>query len=111
MATRSRLSAKTSQKIFKPIYCHWDGYPENMLLILNEHYNTDEKVEELMNLGNLSYLAPKVKPDEGKEHSFDKPVADVTVAYHRDRGEKLEFGGDKQEYNYIYADGFWKLEY
>jgi hypothetical protein len=110
MATRSRLRAKVGSKFLKPIYCHWDGYPEHMLPTLNDNYNTDEKVSELMALGNLSFLDAKVKPDEGQEHSFDKPAEGVTIAYHRDRGEKLEFWKDRQEYNYIYSDGVWKLE-
>jgi len=110
MATRSRLRAKVDGKILKPIYCHWDGHSETKLPILNENYNTDEKVKELMALGNLSALHPKVKPDEEQEHSFDNPAEGVTVAYHRDRGEDLEFWSARQEYNYLYENGIWKLE-
>lgn len=111
MATRSRLRAKLSNgKFLKPIYCHWDGYPDHMLPTLNGHYNTDEKVAELMALGNLSALHDRVKPDEGEPHSFDKPAENVTIAYHRDRGEKLEFWRYKQEYNYLYQNGEWKVE-
>ena len=110
MATCSRLSANISQKQLKPIYCHWDGYPEYILPILNENYNTDKKVIELMSLGNLSSLGAKVKPDEGEKHSFNSPADNVTVAYHRDRGEGLEFWGNRQVYNYMYSDGVWSLE-
>ena len=110
MATRSRLRAKVDSTLLKPIYCHWDGNPKTMLPILNGHYNTNEKVKELMALGNLSVLYPKVKPDEGQEHSFDKPAEGVTIAYHRDRGEDLEFWSARQEYNYLYENGVWNLE-
>lgn len=110
MSTNSRLRAKTNNKYLKPIYCHWDGYPEHMLPILNGNYNTDEKVKELMELGNLSALRPKVKPDKGQEHSFENPLPDVTIAYHRDRGEDLNFWGSIQEFNYFYENGEWRLE-
>ncbi len=111
MSTNSRFRAKLSDgKILKPIYCHWDGHPETKLPVLNDYYNTDEKVEELMALGNLSVLEKKVKPDEGQEHSFDNPAPGVTIAYHRDRGEELEFWHGKQHYNYIYENGKWRLE-
>ena len=114
MSTNSRLRAvypteKGTMRL-KPIYCHWDGYPSNMLPLLNENYNTIEKVEELMALGNLSYLAERVKPEPEEEHSFDKPIRDITVAYHRDRGEDLEFWNDRQHYNYIFNGETWKIE-
>lgn len=117
MSTNSRLRmVLPSGEALKPIYCHWDGYPENQLPILRKHYNTVEKVEELLSLGNLSYFAPKVKPDPGVEHTFDNPSKDengrpdVTVAYHRDRGKDLEFWGDSQEFNYLFNGETWELE-
>jgi hypothetical protein len=117
MSTNSRLRmVLPSGKALKPIYCHWDGYPEHHLPILREHYNTVEKAEELLSLGNISVLAPKVKPDPGMEHSFENPIRDltgrmdVTIAYHRDRGENLEFWGNRQGYNYLFNGETWELE-
>ena len=37
MATRSFIGIVEEDKI-KGIYCHWDGYPENVGAILNGHY-------------------------------------------------------------------------
>lgn len=108
MATRSTLSANLPNA--KSIYCHWDGYPENMLPILNNHYDTDEKVLELLALGDLSSLGERVKSNPNEFHSFGDPLPDVTVAYHRDRGEKLRFSGSSEMYNYIYDNGSWSVK-
>lgn len=55
-----------------------------------DHYNTPEKVDELLALGDLSVLNIKLNPDPSRPHSFDykERQKDVTVAYGRDRGEK-----------------------
>lgn len=111
MSTNSRLRmVLPSGKTAKPIYCHWDGHPNNMLPLLNTYYNTVEKAEELLSLGDLSYLSKRVKPDDMEVHSFNHPAKDVTVAYHRDRGEDLCFTNDLQQYNYIFDGETWKLE-
>lgn len=110
MATRSRIRMVLPTGEAKSIYCHWDGFPSHQAPILKEHYNTTEKVRELMALGAISYLAPKVKPDEGVAHSFDKPAKDVVVAYHRDRGDELQLGHDDgEEYDYLWDGERWYL--
>jgi len=120
MSTRSRLRMVLPTGEARAIYCHWDGYPSHQMPILTENYNTVEKVRELMELGDISSLAPKVKPDEGEEHSFNKPHRDkegnldIVVAYHRDRGEPLRNGEhdgvDEQEFNYLFDGEKWELE-
>jgi hypothetical protein len=88
------------------VYCHWDGHIETNGVILNNNYNTKDKVEALIELGNLS--------------SLDKTL-ETTVAYARDRGEDshqatysnveelFEDGfGDIVEYVYCFTkDGIW----
>ena len=84
MSTRSFIASMVSHH---RIYCHNDGYPEHQLPILKEHYNTADKVEALLDLGDLSFLDARIAPAPGEKHSFDAPVRGVTIAYHRDRGE------------------------
>lgn len=86
MSTRSAIIMKTPEG-FTGIYCHFDGYPSGVGAILEKHYDTPEKVAELIALSDLSALREKVKPAPGQKHSFDAPLDDVTIAYHRDRGE------------------------
>ena len=90
MSTRSIIAIRQKDGRIKCVYCHWDGYPEHNGVILWNHYQDRKKVEELIALGSLSYLAPNVTPEPGVEHSFDKPAKDVCVAYTRDRGEDFE---------------------
>ena len=111
MSTNSRLRmVLPSGRAAKPIYCHYDGYPSYMLPILREHYNTIEKVEELLALGDLSLLDVRVKPYPDEAHDFDNPALGVTIAYHRDRGEDLVFTSSRQEYNYIFNGETWEIE-
>ena len=58
--------------------------------MLLDHYNSREKADALIALGDLSLLCEKLYPDPDKPHGFDydKRQPDVTVAYARDRGEK-----------------------
>lgn len=115
MATRSTISIKEGNKI-KTIYCHWDGYPSNNGAILLQHYSDPNKVNQLINLGDISSLRENVEPtNTTTPHSFDKPHDDVVVAYMRDRGEKdceareYDKPSEKQQYNYLFENGKWYL--
>ena len=90
MSTRSHIGFIKGHQITY-IYCHSDGYPEYNGHMLQKYYTDKEKVENLVNLGDISVLKENLTPKEGEEHSFDGPRADgVVVAYHRDRGEDWE---------------------
>lgn len=103
------------------IYCHWDGYTSFVGRILCQFYNTDEKVDELISYGDLSSLGSKISPEEGENHSFDNPVKDVCVFYHRDRGYKWEdckplhsmdaYFPNGVEYIYKFEDGEWYFKH
>ena len=114
MSTRSTISIQTPKGNIRSIYCHYDGYLSHVGALLHTYYNTDEKVNALIDLGSLSSLCEKLTPDPTSPHSFDAPQEDVTIAYHRDRGEELHIDRpvsihsiDSQEYNYIFKDGAW----
>ena len=106
MATRSRIAIENQDGSVTSVYCHWDGYISGVGRTLTQHYNTKDKVEALIELGNLS--------------SLDKTL-ETTVAYARDRGEDshqatysnveelFEDGfGDIVEYVYCFTkDGIW----
>ena len=85
MATRSYIAMKIGEDTYKGVYCHYDGYLDYNGLMLYEQYNTKERVEELISLGNISSLHEKIAPEEGRHHSFDNPQPGVTVFYGRDR--------------------------
>lgn len=111
MATRSRIRMVLPSGEAKSIYCHWDGYPSNQMPLLEGYYNNTEKVRELLNLGDISYLAKRVKPEPNEPHSFNNPANDVVVAYHRDRGEELRTDHqNREDFNYIWNGKKWALE-
>ena len=120
MATRSLIAKQVGEDKFRTIYCHWDGYLEHNGKVLLEHYNTHEKLDELLGLGAISFLAPKVNPDSDKPHTFENPQQDVVQAYARDRGDEFhpaqdlsyqELTDERSWADYVYVfgeDGKWR---
>jgi len=117
MATRSTITLSTKDG-YKSIYCHSDGYLSHNGIMLAKHYNTQEEVEKLIALGSLSFLDKRLAPSADENHSFNKRVDGVTVAYHRDRGEELvvneyetlqELAQNTEEYNYLFENDNWYL--
>ena len=54
MGTRARIGLRLSDDSILSVYHHWDGYPSWLGRILESHYNTKEKVEELIDGGDMS---------------------------------------------------------
>ena len=118
MATRSRIAIENENGTVTSIYCHYDGYPSGVGETLQQHYTDHEKVKKLISLGSLSSLYENVDIPEGVKHDFNRPADGITVAYHRDRGDNLDyashssvdyfFKSDIQEYGYCFtAAGEW----
>ena len=117
MATRSTIAVRHQDGTFSQIYCHWDGYPEHNGKILAEHYNSLERAEALVALGDMSSLDASIECPEG--HTFDSSVRGYSVFYGRDRGESdvearrfadgptFLVDRDSQQYDYIFAEGRW----
>lgn len=112
MSTNSRITLKRLDGTSTSIYCHWDGYIEYNGLLLQLCYDTPEKIEKLLKLGDLSSLYEYTDPNPNEEHSFEHPQNNVCLAYHRDRGEALNFSNDEQEFNYTFDKniGAWIVE-
>lgn len=115
MSTRSRIGIQDENGTIRSIYCHFDGYPSGVGSILKEHYSNRQKLNMLINLGDISILEENVSTMD--EHSFNNPKKGVTVAYHRDRGEplnrarvdsSLETFYVSEKYGYVYTlEGKW----
>lgn len=93
MATRSIIGKINSDGSVTAVYCHWDGYKEEVGNKLLEFYNSTEKVDQLLTLGSLSSLGSTLQD---------------TVAYHRDRGEDWDTCKPK---TYPSRDGMLRNEY
>lgn len=122
MSTRSFIAKQTGADEYLTVYCHSDGYLTYNGALLLDCYNTPEQVDELLKLGDLSYLAESLHPNPDMPHAFDydKRQSGVTVAYGRDRGDKdvaavrmtmaqLDDPNNWTEYVYIFTqENEWK---
>ena len=89
MSTRSKIAIRRKDGSFQGIYCHFDGYLNHTGEILDKFYDTTEKVEKLISLGNLAKLG--FKPAD-------------CFAYCRDGGEDLKFWTNEEQFNYTYVE-------
>ena len=82
MSTRSSIAIKRKDGTIESIYCHSDGYLEYNGALLNQYYKDPNKINNLINLGDISCLAMRVNPDPTLEHKFeyDKRQENVVVA-------------------------------
>lgn len=108
MATRSFICKVNSDGSVEGVYCHWDGYPDHHLPLLEGKYTTHGDVDDLLALGDLSTLGETPGKCE---------------AFHRDRGEELSAParhGTLKEfieyasrsgaaYVYTFSDGKWEV--
>jgi len=111
MATRSVIAKLDNSLNFpvQAIYCHNDGYLSNNGKILDQHYQNEVKVDNLIAQGGASSL---------------KDTIEDTIFYHRDKGDcyegvkatqlkdesaLLEFAFEScdAEVVYMYAYGSW----
>ena len=106
MSTRSHIAVLNGAEGVRTIYCHSDGYPAHNGHILDTYYTPgnavptgqapgarvayQQKIIDLIDLGDLSLLGEHVHPDPDKPHGFDykQRQPGVTVAFYRDRGER-----------------------
>lgn len=107
MSTRGKvvIDNGNAHPKYTGIYCGHDSYLSGLGKVLEENYNTEEKVRELISMGGASSIYPTLK-----ESSF----------YCRDGHEDLdieEYESDKElkeeghdifcEYMYLFRDGKW----
>lgn len=107
MATRSTISIQKKDGTIRSVYCHWDGYCEYNGVLLYNFYNTTDKVNELIDYGDISSLGSEI----GKKHNFDNLHYDGCTFYHRDRNEEKHISVynqcqdiEEEEYNYIFVE-------
>ena len=120
MSTRSSIAIKHGS-VVKAVYCHWDGYVRYVGRLLNAHYQSSPKVNNLIAQGDISSLGVEI----GDEHDFDyrEPYdkdgfSPECTFYARDRGENTPFSTHLSElewiseftscdYFYLYDSGVW----
>lgn len=90
MSTHASISMKTDRG-YKTIYIHHDGYLEGVGKTLKKHYISNELVENLLDLGDLSSLGEKpISKPELWDRDYPNYYEDsklYCISY-KDRGEK-----------------------
>ena len=118
MATRSRIGLQLSDDSILSVYHHWDGYPSWLGRILETHYNTKEKVSELIDGGDMSSCWTNERWGDVNEYGgqMKKEVEEYGPQYYSQRGEncpprydlnETEFLSKGEEYSYIFRNGEW----
>ena len=116
MATRSRIGIELKDGSILSAYHHWDGYPEWLGRILNTHYNTKEKVSELIDGGDMSccWTDEKFRNADG----IVENKAEYGPQYYSERGENcpprldadlVEYllPDNSEEFAYVFRNGEW----
>lgn len=120
--TSATIGIKQADGSVRAIRVNADGYPAHAGTMLVLHYHKPEQIEALLALGELSQIGENPTPPKGTAHTWAHPVPETTVAYHRDRGEKLNpakryasvenylanaIGDAGASYAYLFDDGKW----
>jgi hypothetical protein len=109
MATRSRIGLQLSDDSIVSVYCHYDGYPAHNGRVLRTHFDTIEKVRELIDGGDMSCT----RTNAGWNN---ETLPEVGPLYYSTRGEDCpprhdetmtEFFNNGEEFGYIYQNGEW----
>ena len=110
MATRSRIGIQLSDESVLSVYHHWDSYPSWLGRILKTHYNTREKVAELIDGGDMSSCWTEERWDS------ETKVQEYGSQYYSQRGEdcpprhdanKYDYLAEGEEYAYLFVNDEW----
>ena len=108
MATRSRIGLLIGDESVVSVYHHWDGYPHWLGNTLRQKYNTKEKIQELLDGGDISCI------DSDKDWNLQE--CEPHVLYYNARGEDTEprfdqtvedYLADGEEYAYLFENNEW----
>jgi hypothetical protein len=106
MSTRSRIGIELKNGSVLSVYHHWDGYPEWLGRILKTHYNSRDKVIELIDGGDMSSCWTEDRWDS------ESKVQEYGPQYYSQRGEDCpprhddslnEYLNNGEEYAYVYT--------
>ena len=111
MATRSRIGIELKDGSILSAYHHWDGYPTWLGRILETHYNTKEKVADLIDGGDMSSAWTNVgwqnetRPESGPMY-YSERGENCPPRYDADLCEYL-LPDNSEEYSYVFRSGKW----
>jgi len=107
MGTRSRIAIRCADNTYLSVYCHWDGYPSHHGPILQQHYNTEQKVCALLAGGDFSSLKGNVADIEFYNKQPGEPLSLAAISPDLDALCELtqDTGG---EWLYVFTPAGWQ---
>lgn len=104
MATRSNIGIVNNDGSIETIYCHWDGYPEHVGVVLAKWYREAE-VRTLLGLGDRSslHVEPTVKDSYAERGEVCKSQTYASI-YEYAKADKAG-----AEFVYLFKDGEWHV--
>lgn len=96
MSTRSYIGILTDNQV-KYVYCHHDGYVEGVGAELLAHFADRDKVLELVNMGDTSWVE---HGESGAYNDGHGPYEESEEKYRQDDDVMME-------YIYLFKDGRW----
>jgi hypothetical protein len=108
MSTRATIGLKQPNGKIDTIICWHDGYLDGAGRILKKHYDTPEKIEKLMQNGNLELIQPTIKRCEFQYQGDDATPEDCQAETLKDTDALLyQVRNFNQDYGYLFQDGQW----
>ena len=115
MSTRARIGIELSDGSILSAYHHWDGYESWLGRILKTHYNTKEKVAELIDGGDMSSCWTN---ERWSNDLLDRHKEEYGPQYYSQRGEdsppRLDadlceylLPDNSEEFAYVFRNGEW----
>ena len=113
MATRSTIALEFADGTIGQVYCHWDGYLQHNGRMLLANYSNPYVLRDLIDLGSLSSLQPKIGTKHPFSHydtgltlvEFSNMYRDMCTFYGRDRGEGQSDATYFKDYEHFLVDG------
>lgn len=113
MSTRSYIGLLNKDGSVRSIYHHWDGYPECVGKILFDNYEDENKINKLLDLGDMSIIGTE---PIGYWSNFGHD--DTKCMTYRERGEinvdaktyksvQDFLNHCEEDFTYIFMDGEW----
>lgn len=103
MSTRSRVGIKEKDGTVRSVYVHFDGYLAGVGKKLYESYQNADKIEQLINLGDMSSIADEVEKCE----PYTQRGEDLNIATDTIESFNKGWASCGEEYVYLYTDGKW----
>lgn len=119
MGTHATIALEYADNTVGQIYVHWDGYLEYAGKILLTHYQDPFKVQQMMNLGNMTHLGREISSTNPSAHTWSEDSPCVFYTHIEDESDEnaahnfLNFEEYVQEHHYqefeyiLRRDGIW----